>query len=103
LRLNFDIFTIPVQSIFQFQIIPLHKECVLKGSWSRVSESVPLKAMPVVIVYDPELIEGVTAAMFDGKDFRSISDGDEIFNTVTHWMPLPDPPEEEEDIQSESV
>jgi hypothetical protein len=61
-----------------------------------VNDSVPDKPQAVVIIYDPELMEGVTAAIFDGKNFRSISDGKELFSTVTHWMLLPDPPEEED-------
>ncbi len=69
----------------------------MERKWISVKESLPGKAKHLVIVYDPELIHGVTAALFDGKEFRSIADRQEIFKSVTHWMLLPEGPIQEED------
>lgn len=69
---------------------------VVRGMWIPVTERLPEHC--------------VTVLSYDGRDYRTVktdsydhcfecwlSDMDDILdrNTVTHWMPLPEPPKEE--------
>lgn len=69
---------------------------VVRGQWIPVTERLPEHC--------------VTVLSYDGRDYRTVktdsydhcfecwlSDMDDILdrNTVTHWMPLPEPPKEE--------
>lgn len=68
----------------------------IQDNWISVKEKLPTRNYSTVIIYDPELIEGMAIAIFDGRNFNAISNGvaGDIYKTVTHWMPLPEPPEE---------
>lgn len=69
--------------------------------WIPVEERQP----PVSNVDEVLITHGgfVTTGCWDGKDWRG-TDGDFFYSTsVTHWMPLPQPPKEEEEEMEELI
>ncbi len=67
-------------------------------NWISVNERLPVKDCTVLVAVD----QRVAIADWYVKDGWSISREDSAMgmtsNTVTHWMPLPDPPEAENDV-----
>jgi ribosomal protein S19 len=65
---------------------------ILERRWISVKEQLPARDL-LILIYDTELMVGVAVAVFNGKDFFSVS-GDKLFiyKNVTHWMRLPNRP-----------
>lgn len=61
------------------------------GKWVSVEERLP-KKFSIVLAYDPD--DGVGEADWDGCKFHWTET--EAIASVTHWMPMPEPPEVEE-------
>jgi hypothetical protein len=61
------------------------------GRWIPVSERMPEKHTAVLVYTD---MHGNHAASFDGEEWFCDYGGAWLFPNVTHWMPLPEPPEE---------
>ena len=64
--------------------------------WISCSERMPDDGQHVIIICDGAFV--LYAQYRDGEFFDVVRDGDEFFETqsrnVTHWMPLPEPPQE---------
>jgi hypothetical protein len=65
---------------------------ILERRWISVKEQLPARDL-LILIYDTELMVGVAVAVFNGKDFFSVS-GDKLFiyKNVTHWMRLQNRP-----------
>lgn len=65
-------------------------------SWISCSERMPDDGQHVIILCDGAFV--LYAQYRDGEFFDVVRNGEEFFETqsrnVTHWMPLPDPPQE---------
>jgi hypothetical protein len=62
--------------------------------WIPVSERLPQEDEDVIVFTDEENEMGVHVASIDEDGVWCPSHGDGwMFPTVTHWMPLPEPPE----------
>ena len=68
---------------------------VTPDSWISCSERMPDDGQHVIILCDGAFV--LYAQYRDGEFFDVVRDGDEFFETqsrnVTHWMPLPEPPQ----------
>ncbi len=66
-----------------------------KDGWISCSERMPDDGQHVIILCDGAFV--LYAQYRDGEFFDVVRDGDEFFETqsrnVTHWMPLPEPPQ----------
>lgn len=58
--------------------------------WISVEDKMP-PANEHIIVFD----DGVGTAFFLEKDLICIATGSPFWDSLTHWMPLPSPPENE--------
>lgn len=69
---------------------------VTPDGWISCSERMPDDGQHVIIICDGAFV--LYAQYRDGEFFDVVRDGDEFFETqsrnVTHWMPLPEPPQE---------
>ncbi|HHW7793919.1 DUF551 domain-containing protein [Escherichia coli] len=69
---------------------------VIPDGWISCSERMPDDGQHVIIICDGAFV--LYAQYRDGEFFDVVRDGDEFFETqsrnVTHWMPLPEPPQE---------
>ena len=69
---------------------------VTPDGWISCSERMPEDGQHVIILCDGAFV--LYAQHRDGEFFDVVRDGDEFFETqsrnVTHWMPLPEPPQE---------
>ncbi|HCU1366701.1 TPA: DUF550 domain-containing protein [Escherichia coli] len=69
---------------------------VIPDGWISCSERMPDDGQHVIILCDGAFV--LYAQYRDGEFFDVVRDGDEFFETqsrnVTHWMPLPEPPQE---------
>jgi hypothetical protein len=76
---------------------------ILEQRWISVNEKL-LHRDFIILIYDTELMVGVAVAVFNGKNFFSVSGGENvtIFQNVTLWMRLPNSPEDVE-AQKHSV
>lgn len=74
----------------------------LDGNWISVKRQLPTKDF-LILIYDTELTVSWAVALFDGKNFFSVS-GEKvtIFKNVTHWMRLPNSPDDVE-VEEHSV
>lgn len=66
---------------------------ILRKRWTPVEERLPEKKTQV-LVYSGNFAPFMEVAFYDGLWF-SAWDGETEIVDVTHWMPLPEPPEEE--------
>ena len=74
-------------------------ELVQQSRWIPCSERLPEKDGRYLCVW---LDNSVATFWFSNKHFRfSAEDTCEIDNLVTHWMPLPEPPEMEEEYETD--
>ncbi len=68
----------------------------IKDAWISCSERMPDDGQHVIILCDGAFV--LYAQYRDGEFFDVVRDGDEFFETqsrnVTHWMQLPEPPQE---------
>ncbi|EMJ3909546.1 DUF551 domain-containing protein [Escherichia coli] len=69
---------------------------VIPDGWISCSDRMPDDGQHVIILCDGAFV--LYAQYRDGEFFDVVRDGDEFFETqsrnVTHWMPLPEPPQE---------
>ncbi|EHH7552330.1 putative phage protein [Escherichia coli] len=69
---------------------------VTPDGWISCSERMPDDNQHVIILCDGAFV--LYAQYRDGEFFDVVRNGEEFFETqsrnVTHWMPLPDPPQE---------
>lgn len=69
---------------------------VTPGGWISCSDRMPEDGQHVIILCDGAFV--LYAQYRDGEFFDIVRNGDEFFETqsrnVTHWMPLPEPPQE---------
>ena len=69
---------------------------VTPDSWISCSERMPDDGQHVIILCDGAFV--LYAQYRDGEFFDVVRNGEEFFETqsrnVTHWMPLPEPPQE---------
>uniref|UniRef100_UPI0005767E8E DUF551 domain-containing protein n=1 Tax=Escherichia sp. TW14182 TaxID=754336 RepID=UPI0005767E8E len=69
---------------------------VAPDSWISCSERMPKDGQHVIILCDGAFV--LYAQYRDGEFFDVVRNGEEFFETqsrnVTHWMPLPEPPQE---------
>ncbi|HCJ8322048.1 TPA: DUF551 domain-containing protein [Escherichia coli] len=69
---------------------------VTPDGWISCSDRMPDDGQHVIILCDGAFV--LYAQYRDGEFFDVVRDGDEFFETqsrnVTHWMPLPEPPQE---------
>lgn len=84
---------------FRADITPLYTAKpvpVTPDGWISCSERMPDDGQHVIILCDGAFV--LYAQYRDGEFFDVVRDGDEFFETqsrnVTHWMPLPEPPQE---------
>jgi hypothetical protein len=68
------------------EIVPLYRS----PRWITVGERLPEKHTAVLVHTD---MDGNHAASFDGEEWFCDYGGAWLFPNVTHWMPLPEPPE----------
>ncbi|HFG3780297.1 TPA: DUF551 domain-containing protein, partial [Escherichia coli] len=70
---------------------------VTPDGWISCSERMPDDNQHVIILCDGAFV--LYAQYRDGEFFDVVRNGEEFFETqsrnVTHWMPLPDPPEQD--------
>jgi hypothetical protein len=59
-------------------------------TWISVEDRLPEKHTAVLVYTD---MHGNHAASFDGEEWFCDYGGEWLFPNVTHWMPLPEPPE----------
>ncbi|WP_248787158.1 DUF551 domain-containing protein [Escherichia coli] len=68
----------------------------IKNGWISCSERMPDDGQHVIILCDGAFV--LYAQYRDGEFFDIVRNGEEFFETqsrnVTHWMPLPEPPQE---------
>ncbi|MGS8301391.1 DUF551 domain-containing protein [Escherichia coli] len=87
---------------FRAEITPLYaapsapSAPVAPDSWISCSERMPKDGQHVIILCDGAFV--LYAQYRDGEFFDVVRNGEEFFETqsrnVTHWMPLPEPPQE---------
>ena len=68
------------------------------GGWISVKDRLPEEDMGACIVYDGFRVQHADHLIIDGEHIWSTPDcyESEEIRGVTHWMPLPKPPEDEE-------
>ena len=64
--------------------------------WISVEERLPKSGERVLIMFKPfEDDENISIGWLTKSDFDCYDDSVNFFRSVTHWMPLPEPPKEE--------
>ena len=81
---------------YRAEITPLYAAPVVPDGWISCSERMPEDGQHVIILCDGAFV--LYAQYRDGEFFDVVRNGEEFFETqsrnVTHWMPLPEPPQE---------
>ena len=76
--------------------VAMRNSPVTPDGWISCSERMPEDGQHVIILCDGAFV--LYAQHRDGEFFDVVRNGDEFFETqsrnVTHWMPLPEPPQE---------
>lgn len=67
-----------------------------KMRWRPAEEDLPTTYEPVLISYRDDYAHPRTAMGFlsPGIEFLSVPFAESVMSSTTHWMPLPEPPEE---------
>lgn len=66
-----------------------------KDSWISCSERMPEETGDIIVVSDGIVMSGISYSRRDGFYMAALEyDDDEPIDGVTHWMPLPEPPQE---------
>ncbi len=68
---------------------------VIPDSWISCSERMPEETGDIIVVSDGIVMSGISYSRRDGFYMAALEyDDDEPIDGVTHWMPLPEPPQE---------
>ncbi|WP_416182849.1 DUF551 domain-containing protein [Escherichia coli] len=68
---------------------------VTPDSWISCSERMPEETDDIIVVSDGIVMSGISYSRRDGFYMAALEyDDDEPIDGVTHWMPLPEPPQE---------
>lgn len=69
---------------------------VTPGGWISCSDRMPEETGDIIVVSDGIVMSGISYSRRDGFYIAALEyDDDEPIGGVTHWMPLPEPPQEE--------
>ncbi|EFH9758697.1 DUF550 domain-containing protein [Escherichia coli] len=69
---------------------------VTPDGWISCSERMPKETGDIIVVSDGIVMSGISYSRRDGFYIAALEyDDDEPIGGVTHWMPLPEPPQEE--------
>lgn len=85
-------------SIFTFDANVLREAALMLfavNDWVSVKDALPRKETDVLVWL--ESLNGIAVAQYDGDGEWLEADECNITRRVTHWMPLPDAPEEDEE------
>ncbi|EOZ4096643.1 DUF551 domain-containing protein [Escherichia coli] len=68
---------------------------VTLDAWISCSERMPKETGDIIVVSDGIVMSGISYSRRDGFYIAALEyDDDEPIGGVTHWMPLPEPPQE---------
>ncbi|EOO8194354.1 DUF551 domain-containing protein [Escherichia coli] len=68
---------------------------VTQDGWISCSERMPEETGDIIVVSDGIVMSGISYSRRDGFYMAALEyDDDEPIGGVTHWMPLPEPPQE---------
>ncbi|HHU8290771.1 DUF551 domain-containing protein [Escherichia coli] len=68
---------------------------VIPEGWISCSERMPKETGDIIVVSDGIVMSGISYSRRDGFYIAALEyDDDEPIGGVTHWMPLPKPPQE---------
>lgn len=68
---------------------------VIPDGWISCSERMPEETGDIIVVSDGIVMSGISYSRRDGFYMATLEyDDDEPIDGVTHWMPLPEPPQE---------
>lgn len=68
---------------------------VIPDGWISCSERMPEETGDIIVVSDGIVTSGISYSRRDGFYIAALEyDDDEPIDGVTHWMPLPEPPQE---------
>lgn len=68
---------------------------VIPDGWISCSERMPEETGDIIVVSDGIVMSGISYSRRDGFYIAALEyDDDEPIGGVTHWMPLPEPPQE---------
>ncbi|EGS5914782.1 DUF551 domain-containing protein [Escherichia coli] len=68
---------------------------VTPDGWISCSERMPEETGDIIVVSDGIVMSGISYSRRDGFYIAALEyDDDEPIGGVTHWMPLPEPPQE---------
>ncbi|EIS9360901.1 DUF551 domain-containing protein, partial [Escherichia coli] len=68
---------------------------VTPDSWISCSKRMPEETGDIIVVSDGIVMSGISYSRRDGFYIAALEyDDDEPIDGVTHWMPLPEPPQE---------
>ncbi|EFM1661020.1 DUF551 domain-containing protein [Escherichia coli] len=68
---------------------------VTPDGWIRCSDRMPEETGDIIVVSDGIVMSGISYSRRDGFYIAALEyDDDEPIGGVTHWMPLPEPPQE---------
>ncbi|EFO1626680.1 DUF551 domain-containing protein [Escherichia marmotae] len=68
---------------------------VIPAGWISCSEQMPEETGDIIVVSDGIVMSGISYSRRDGFYIAALEyDDDEPIGGVTHWMPLPEPPQE---------
>ncbi|HFV7998269.1 TPA: DUF551 domain-containing protein, partial [Escherichia coli] len=68
---------------------------VTPDGWISCSERMPEETGDIIVVSDGIVMSGISYSRRDGFYIAALEyDDDEPIDGVTHWMPLPEPPQE---------
>ncbi|HHL8702005.1 TPA: DUF551 domain-containing protein [Escherichia coli] len=68
---------------------------VTPDAWISCSERMPEETGDIIVVSDGIVMSGISYSRRDGFYIAALEyDDDELIGGVTHWMPLPEPPQE---------
>ncbi|EKS0684371.1 DUF551 domain-containing protein [Escherichia coli] len=67
---------------------------VTPDGWISCSERMPEETGDIIVVSDGIVMSGISYSRRDGFYIAALEYDDEPIGGVTHWMPLPEPPQE---------
>ncbi|HBC9765689.1 TPA: DUF551 domain-containing protein [Escherichia coli] len=75
--------------------VAMRNSPVIPDGWISCSERMPEETGDIIVVSDGIVMSGISYSRRDGFYITALEyDDDEPIGGVTHWMPLPEPPQE---------